>query len=289
MDFKDRERLVYSSLLAVPVYIILFFALNMINWDTARPYPDYKGPLYVQIQTDIKETIKPVKKEKPEANNQVDITSKTPIVKVESGSDNAIPAVDHISEQPASQEHAVSKETPLPDIVPADIWSEGSRIEYDEPVFKKEVQDEAEEIVKTDENSIFGTDVEALDRALESPGGQENINNYTTALETDTISPSKKITIKFDKSNTARKLLSWKDPDLSGEFFKDLPPDMQVVITCILNSSGYIEPLNIKPSLGYSEGDAAIFSAVRLWKFESLPQDTGGDVEIKIYYRIRVR
>ncbi len=141
------------------------------------------------------------------------------------------------------------------------------------------------------EEGLYG-DLDRLDEALARAGEGDR-----TASEADDAAGTQPgdgglgtagAPIEMETLTAARRPLSLPQPEISAELARNLPRQLEVVISFQLLPTGYIGDLKFITDSGNTVVNSIISEAIRKWRFEPVSRETGS-VQVRVKYQIRIR
>lgn len=324
MYYRDRDRLLISALISVVLYGILFLLLRNTTWSAEPFFPERRGPILVTLEPlqkppvpEVPEREEPAPPPEPEVqpppepepqpapaerSKPVEAAPEgpppaprrtTPPAPTGEGG-TAGPTVPAASEGEGESAPAETLDDGvIEEEAPADIRGESKIVYADEPL---QPEDDGpgtpEETEEEPDEWGFNLDEEGLDSALEQPVPGDTVDppgaGGAGGAGTAEESRPEHINIDFETPGADRKLLSWKDPDLTGEQISRIPPRTEVIVGFTISPEGYPSGLSVVRSSGSADVDAAVMKAMRLWRFEKI-NNPDVRVEARVRYVIQTR
>jgi len=298
--YRDRDRLLLSSFLAVMLYGILFLVLRNTSWSAEQLYPDRMGPVMVSIEpfSERPEPRQPIEEPPPPEPEPIPQPSEPeeveqPAPRAERAGRETSPPVSRPKPITPSGEGGVEAPFVPPDSIgegtapPEDVFDFGdleeekpddirgeSKIIYAEDALTPEEEQPGE--IRTEDEEVsdesFEFDDEDLDLALASSepetGDESGIDRGGSADGDGDVGQPDYIDIEFETPGADRKLLYWEDPVLSRDQISGLPPRTEVVVVFFVSANGYLSDPSVLRSSGSTGVDAEVIKAMRGWRFE---------------------
>ena len=314
MYYRDTERLMLSILLALVLYGVLFLVLRGTSWSAEPEFQDRLGPVEVTLEP-LPERTEPAREpepepepvelpeEKPAPQAPPAVSRPAPVSAPRAPARTAVPgsggSIAENAPAPRSEGEGVAlpvetvEEGVIEEEIPLDIRGESRVIYAEDTPDSAEDQPGSDLPVTEDPNRIdFELDDEGLDQALERLPATEGVTGKGTAAsgtgDEGGAQQPEHISIGFITPGADRKLLSWRDPDLSSELVSRLPPSSVVVVRFTITPEGYVLDLTVDRSSGAADIDSAVMKAMRAWRFEKA-DNPDIRVEATVRYVIQTR